>query len=234
MHLITAPDGRFLIIGLLFPSATPCAILLYMIINERMIPWNTATVCDMLEAIRPDNPLCSRAYGEWLYIASRTFEDGTYSYERERQAQHEVFWTREDRLVPMQTEFLLKRREQVPAYLKEAMLRHYGQHAYEHGHFWENCPARLPENFVHNKMRRWLPSFHYINQFDGSAIYLAQAVEWLWANQNDAGLWDWGTQVKDPWGYFGYFSTNRHFQHNRVVDCTMEILQFLKDYLDRN
>lgn len=202
--------------------------------NERVIPWNTATVCNAIEAIKPYNPLCDRPYSEWRYIAGRAFETGEYSYERERAAQHEVFWTREDRLVPMQTELLLKRRDQIPPALEEAMLRHYGEYAYQHGHFWSETPAKLPESFVYNKTRRWFATFHYINQFRGSALYLADAVDWLAANQNAEGLWDWGTQIKDPWGYFGYFSTGRQNRRSRTVDCSMEVLSFLKEYMERN
>lgn len=202
--------------------------------NERAVPWNTARFCDMIEAVKPYDPLCDRTYDEWRYIAGRAFESGEYSYERECAAQHEVFWTREKRLVPMQTELLLKRRDQVPPALEGAMLRHYGEYAYHHGHFWWETPKRLPENFVYNKTRRWFATFNYINQFRGSAIYLADSADWLMDSQNADELWDWGTQVKDPWGYFGYFSTNRNTRHNRIVDCTMEILSFLKKYLDNN
>jgi hypothetical protein len=202
--------------------------------NERVVPWNTARVCDLIEAIQPYNPLCDRTFFEWQYIAGRAFWNGEYSYEQERAAQHEVFLTREDRLVPMQTELLLKRRDQTAPGLDGAMLRHYGEHAYHHGYFWWENPKKLPENFIYNKTRRWFATFNYINQFRGSALYLADSVDWLMANQNADGLWDWGTQTKDPWGYFGYFSTTRNYRHNRVVDCTMEVLSFLKKYLDNN
>lgn len=103
--------------------------------NERVLPWNTAAVCNMLEALTPNNPLCDRTIAEWQFIAGRAFENGEYSYEKESAAQHEVFWTRENRLVPMQTELLLKRRAELPPGLEEAMLRHYGEHVYHHGHF---------------------------------------------------------------------------------------------------
>ena len=201
--------------------------------NEREIPWQTASICEMIEAIKPYNPLCDRTYGEWMYIASRAYADGEYAYERERAAQHEIFGTRENRLVPMQFGLLLKRRDEVPVKLEECMMRHHGEHAYHHGYFWEGI-AKLPENFVYNKTRRCFHTFNYINQFRGSALYLADSVNWLMENQNADGLWDFGPQIKDPWGYFGYFSTNRNYKHNRVVDCTMEILNFLKVYLDHN
>ncbi|MCL2159398.1 MAG: hypothetical protein FWH48_08325, partial [Oscillospiraceae bacterium] len=129
---------------------------------------------------------------------------------------------------------LLKRLGEVPPEIEQCMLRHHGEHAYHHGHFWDKTPKNLPENFVGEKTRRWFYTFNYINQFRGSALYLADSVNWLMENKNANGLWDWGTQTKDPWGYFGYFSTNKNYRHNRMVDCTLEVLSFLKKYLDNN
>ena len=202
--------------------------------NEREIPWRTASICEMIEAIKPYNELCDQTYDAWMYIVTRAYESGEYSYERERAAQHEVFWTKEKRLVPMQFGLLLKRRERVSLELEKCLLHHHGERAFYHGYFWENCPAKLPDHFRYEKTRRWFYSFHYINQFRGSAVYLADTVNWLMENRNADGLWDWGPQIKDPWGYFGYFSTNRHYAHNRIVDCSMEVLNFLKKYIDNN
>ena len=202
--------------------------------NEREIPWQMAVICEKIEAIKPYNDLCDRTYGEWLYITSRAYEDGEYSYERERAAQHEVFGTREKRLVPMQFGLLLKRRDNLPPALETAMLHHHGKYAFDNGYFWDKTPKVLPENFVSKQTRRWFNTFNYINQFRGSSVYLADAVNWLMENRNADGLWDWGTQTKDPGGYFGYFSTNRNYKHNRVVDCTLEVLSFLRTYIENN
>lgn len=114
------------------------------------------------------------------------------------------------------------------------MLRHLGGGAYKNGYFWDKTPDKLPEEFVYHKTRRWFKTFNYINQFRGSALYLENAVEWIMENVRKDGVWDWGTQIKDPWGYFGYFSCNRNYRHNRVVDCTIEVLDFLKKYIDNN
>ena len=114
------------------------------------------------------------------------------------------------------------------------MLRHLGGHAAECGHFWDKTPSVLPEQFRSDKTRRWMATFCYINQFRGSALYLADAAAWLAEQANADGLWDWGPQVKDPWGYFGYFSCTRSYAKNRIVDCSMEILSFLAAYLEQN
>lgn len=202
--------------------------------NERAIPWQKAEICNLLEAISPYTEECDEVYSQWSYIANRAYETGEYSYEADRAAQHEVFLTREDRLVPMQSELLLKRRDKLPAETEAAMLHHLGGIASREGHFWDNTPDKLPEEFKNNKMRRWFHTFNYINQFKGSGLYLADAVSWLQEQACEDGLWDWGPQVNDPWGYFGYFSCNRKYAHNRVVDCTMEILSFLKKYIENN
>ncbi len=140
----------------------------------------------------------------------------------------------QDRLVPMQSELLLKRRDRISAELENAMLRHLGGNASVHGHFWEKTPDKLPDNFVNNKMRRWFHTFNYINQFRGSRLYLEDAAMWLLEQAGEDGLWDFGPQTKDPWGYFGYFSCNRNYCHNRIVDCSMEILSFMKKYIENN
>ncbi|MBQ8641278.1 MAG: hypothetical protein IJ480_03600 [Clostridia bacterium] len=202
--------------------------------NERAVPWGKARICTALEGLERDNPLCDETFRQWEYIAGRAYLDGEYSYERDRAAQHDVFLTREDRLIPMQCALLLKRRERVPESLEEAMLRHIGRHAAEHGHFWDKTVEVLPESFYYKYTRRWMSTFHQVNQFRGSVMYLSGAVEWLMAQAREDGLWDWGTQVRDPWGYFGYHACGRQSVHNRVVDCSMEILGFLKIFLDHN
>lgn len=202
--------------------------------NERAIHWQRAIVCNYLEAITPGTPLCDETYHQWLYIANRAYEEGEYSYEKDKAAQHEVFLTRENRLVPMQSDLLLKRRQEVPAELEAAMLRHLGRAANENGYFWGKTPDQLPDSFVCRQTRRWFDTFRYINRFKGSKMYLENAAEWILENAREDGLWDWGPQIKDPWGYFGYFSCNRHYSHNRVVDCTIEVLSFLKQYIENN
>lgn len=202
--------------------------------NERALPWQNAEVCNLIEAIQPNSAECDDIYNQWLYIASQAYANGEYSYAADRAAQHETFLTKENRLVPMQSELLLKRRHLISPELENAMLRHLGREVSIRGYFWDKTPYDLPEEFQNKVMRRWLHTFNYINQFKGSELYLKNAVEWLLEQANPDGLWDWGPQVKDPWGYFGYFSCNRHYKHNRIVDCTMEILNFLKQYIEHN
>lgn len=202
--------------------------------NERAVPWQIAGICNLAEAIRPYNPLCDETYNKWRYIAERTFEDGEYSYERERDAQHDIFLTREARLVPMQFSLLFKRRAEIEPELEDAMLHTYGKKAYHEGYFWDKCLDHLPQTFADKYMSRWFYSFNYINEFRNTKCYLEDAVQWMLDQRQQDGLWDWGSQIKDPWGYFKYFSCNRHYAHNRIVNASMEVLNFLKRYIVNN
>ena len=202
--------------------------------NERAIPWQMADIATRAERIKPQNPLCDRLYFEWLYIIKQAFETGEYSYERDKAAQHEVFGTREKRLVPLRVEFVLTRPNHMSEALQSALLHHFARQAFHEGHFWQEAPCMLPEHFKNNKMRRWFHGFNYIAQFKGSKAYLQDAVDFLMASQNPDGLWDYGSQIKDPWGYFGNFAVGRITPETRVADCTMEVLSFLNAYLESN
>jgi hypothetical protein len=114
------------------------------------------------------------------------------------------------------------------------MLNYYGRNAYYHGHFWDKSLDRLPDHFVSDKTRRWFFTIRYINHFYNTGEYLQDTMEWLLDNKTPDGFWDYGTQTKDPWGYFGYFSTNRNYKYNKIVDCTIEVLDAFKTYLDHN
>ncbi|MBH1942592.1 hypothetical protein I5677_17010 [Mobilitalea sibirica] len=202
--------------------------------NERAIPWQMSEIAFYTERIKPNNPLCDRLWNEWNYIATCAFADGEYSHDRDKRAQHEIFLTREDRLIPIPISLLLTRSKDLLRNLEDAMVNYYGKNAYLNGYFWDKSLDKFPEDFASNKTRRWFHTIKYINQFRNTKDYLSNAMEWLLSNRDLDGLWDYGSQIKDPWGYYGYFSTNRKYKYNNKVDCTMEVLNILKTYIDHN
>jgi hypothetical protein len=207
--------------------------------NERLIPWNLCAVAGMIEAISPNHELCDDLFNQWNYIAICAFEDGEYSHERDKKAQHELLGTREDRLVPLPLGLLLKRG--ISGKLEKAMCGYYGKGAYHHGYFWDYPLDRFEKsrenkpNWVDKYSQRYFPTIDYINQFKNTGKYLDDTIDWLESNKNDDNLWDFGPQVSfDPWGVWRYFSANKNHKYNRTVNCTMEVLSVFKKYLDNN
>lgn len=202
--------------------------------NERAVPWQLADIANCIEAIKPYNQLCDSIWEQWHYITSCAFDSGTYSYEDDAKIQHEVLFTREQRLVPLPVGLLLKRRDKLFPGLEQAMLDHFGKIAYDNGHFWDKNLHNFPDSFQNKHTRRWFHTINYINQFNNTSKYLEPAINWLMNSRNLDGFWDWGTQIKDPWGYFNYLSTTRQYSYNRILNCTAEVLTVLKKYLDNN
>jgi len=204
--------------------------------NERAVPWHLSGVAGMVEAISPNNSLCDDLYNQWNYIAICAFEDGEYSHERDKKAQHELLGTREDRLVPLPLGLLLNRG--VSSELEKSMLDYYGKGAYYRGHLWWVPLDKMRENppvWVNKYSLRIFPTIDYINQFKNTREYLDDTIDWLENNKNHDNLWDFGPQVSfDPWGSWRYFSTNKNHRYNRTVNCTMEVLSTFKKYLDNN
>ena len=206
--------------------------------NERLIPWNLSSVAAMAEAISPNkyNSMCDDLYNQWTYIAICAFEDGEYSHERDKKAQHELFGTREDRLVPMALDLLLGKGREISESLENAMRDHYGKNAYYNGHFWWVPLDKIRENppiWVDKYSQRYFPTIDYINQFRNTGKYLDDTINWLETNRNQDNLWDFGPQVSfDPIGDNRYFSTTKKHKYNRIVNCTMEVLSVFKKYLD--
>lgn len=203
--------------------------------NERAPSAYEYTVAGCIEAIDPYNPLVDNCYQKWLYVAAEAFTDGAYSYEREAAAQLDVFNIKGPRLGYLPLSFLLSRKKIISPVLESAMLHHYGKNVYENGHFWTHPnPSHLPDNFFYKQTRRLFKSTDYLNMFRGNDCYMRETVEWLLSSKNSDGLWDYGTQDKDPWGYFEYLSTTRDYKYNRILNCTVEVLTILKKYLDNN
>lgn len=196
--------------------------------------WGLSGTSDLLEAIETYNPINDDFYQKWKFIAEKTFEDGTYSYEREKNAQHEIFDFKDNRLIPMFYTMLIKRRSEITPEFEDILLHTYGQKAYDEGFFWRESPKQLPDTFCQPKMNRWFRTLNHINLFKGTTEYLQNAAEWLLEQRGDNGIWDWGSQIRDPWGYFNYFSCNRHYSYNRIVNGSMEVLLFLAKYIENN
>ena len=201
--------------------------------NERAIPWQLCDIAFQVERLSPHNPLVDAIYSQWLYIAGQAFTDGEYSHDRDMAAQHELLGTKEKRLVPLPVSLLLTRPDELGS-LNAAMLNHYGKRALLHGYFWDKNLLELPENWVEPHTRRYFNTIGYINQFYHTEEYLAPVMDWLESCRNPDGLWDYGPQIKDPWGYFGYWSKTRNYAVNRVVDCSMEVLRVFHTYLLHN
>lgn len=203
--------------------------------NERAPAETALFFASLAESIKPYNPLGDTLWQQWLYVVSRAFETGEYSYDADKSAQEELFFIKGERLIPHPLSFLLRRRDAFPEYLERAVMMRCCPQVYAHGHMWSDMTlSALPADFVHPKTSRLFRSVDYINMFRGNREYLSEVMDWFASNVRDDTYWDCGPQIKDPWGYFRSFSDGKRTKAVRAEDCTMEILHMMDGYLTSN
>jgi len=202
--------------------------------NERALHSQRYRFAECLESITPNTEIIDSLYDKWLYIADEAFKSGEYSYDDDKNIQHQLLGTHQQRLSYMPVKLLTMRKNNLPVELNDKMRDYYAKHAAENGHFWDKNLYEFPENFTNPKTSRWFHTLNYVNMFRNTEKYMQTALEWLENVQNSDNLWDYGTQTKDPWGYFKYFSLTKNHKYNRIINCTIEVLTVFKQYLDNN
>ncbi|NLO39897.1 MAG: hypothetical protein GX115_10580 [Ruminiclostridium sp.] len=205
-------------------------------VNERWPAFSQYRIAYFLELLQPYSEDVDQVWHTWLYIVQRAFSEGFYDHEKNQKAQREVFGITGKRLILLPFNFLLLRRNDIPDRLQHAMLDYCWERHLKNGYFWPEAKLhQLPESFYYNKTHRWFSSLEFFITFKGNSRYLQGPIEWVINGRSEDGLWDFGPQIKDPFGYYRYLSTEGwKKRQNRVIDCTVEILVILKKYLDSN
>lgn len=205
-------------------------------VNERWPALNQSRIAYVLECIEPYTEYTDQVWHTWMYIVQRVFSDGIYNDEYDRKVQREVFGITGKRLIPLPFEFLLLRRDDITEKLQKLMLDYCWKRHLKNGYFWPEAKLhQLPESFCHNKTRRWLKTLEFFTAFKGNSRYLQGPIDWVMSGRNENGMWDFGPQIKDPFGYYRYFSTEGwKIRQNRITDCTIEILAIIKKYINSN
>ena len=80
----------------------------------------------------------------------------------------------------------------------------------------------LSKNYVYS----WLDAFRSVLKFRVRGEPTDTAVEWLWNQRNERGLWDFGPTAGN---YYKLSSDWR--KKNRTFDCSVLVLSLLTDYL---
>lgn len=205
-------------------------------VNERWPAMQKYRIAYYLEKIEPNSEYTDEIWNTWLYIINRAFREGTYNYELDKQAQREVFGITGSRLIPLPFKFIMLRGNHISPELEQSLLSHCWERHCINGYYWsEAILHNLPSDFYYSKTRRWFYPLEFFSGFRQNGKYLWKAMEWLWNGRSDEGLWDFGPQIKDPFGYFCYLSEDGWRKAGkRAIDCTVEVLVLLRRYIDFN
>jgi hypothetical protein len=186
--------------------------------------------------IDPHAPCLDDLMERWRFIAENTFRGGSYQYDICRELQAMLLNVQGPRLIPIPSQLLAARPGFLPRWLNDALLWDCWQRHLDGFLLWPDGKLdRLPDSFRSSKTSRHMSTVESMVCFGNSSAVLKPAIEWLLAGRGDDRLWDYGPQAKDPAGYPRRLAAGDWRKPmNRKLDCTMEVLMILKNYLDHN
>jgi len=206
---------------------------------ERNNRWATGTqlfAASTLSRIDATLSAVDETWELWATIAKRTFSSGKYDAEAEIQAHQELTGAsvKDSYLVlngRYQLALLGSRATELPKTLENALVDWVWHR--DKGIGYLGIPlANLPARFNAGMLDRFFTSLEIISLFPSWRTHVANTIEWLWAQRNDQGLWDFGSRASMS-VYFPLSETWRQSRH-RQHDWSTRVLTLLKSYCASN
>lgn len=205
-------------------------------VNERWPEVLRIRAATFIAMIDPYAACLDDLLARWRFIAENTFHSGAYNYDACRELQSMLLNVQGPRLIPLPLQLLVCRPGFLSEELERMLLLYCWQRHLEGFLLWpEGKLNDLADAFRHPHTSRKLNTMESMACFRGSRLVLEPSIEWLLASRDADGLWDYGPQAKDPAGYPRRLAAmDWRKPINRKLDCTMEVLMLLKQYLGSN
>jgi|TARA_Y100000310_G_scaffold336490_1_gene421163 hypothetical protein len=94
---------------------------------------------------------------------------------------------------------------------------------------YNGCLQNLPV-VTERRFPGWLAAHEILSRFVTWPALAEQAIEWIWQQRDENGLWDFGR--KTPKGHYFPLSDNWKKGTNRVIDCSVRTLILLNRFYE--
>ena len=186
-----------------------------------------------LSLLEPEHPLVQANRAVWIEILKRTFHDGCYDQDAEVEAHCELtgattmpgfYLTINNRYA---LELLSSGTNEVPAELERTYLNWLT--TYPDGiNYIGRCRINQPPTEHPSSINCWFQSWEVLSHFPHWVEFAQPSIDWLWSQQNDNGLWDFGSR---PARYGSLpLSDSWRKKNNRIFDWSTRVLLLLSQY----
>jgi hypothetical protein len=205
--------------------------------HEKNDRWTTGMrmfLASTLSLIVPDHPLLDKNRKLWVKIVRIAFQSGWYDENDEIQAHAELTGaTVKDSYLVLNGRYQLNILGSVPGllpdWLERALLEWLWQR--EDGIGYLEAPLGCPPPQRAGDFGRWMTSLELLSRLFPRWVFRAEeAIDWLWNERDDSGLWDFGSRASTSTTL--PLSNSWHRRENRVFDWTTRVLVLLRRYLD--
>jgi hypothetical protein len=177
-----------------------------------------------LAQIDPNLHALGGVWNLWTTIAERTLASGEYDPEAEIRAHRELSGASvKNSYLVLRNRYALtllgSRAGQLPKKLERTLVSWIWRD--ERGIGYLDAPlSRVPPRMQTGFLDRWFTSLEIVSRFPSWGGFAVDAMDWLWSQQDERGLWDFGP-VSVP------LSESRRRKENRRHDWSMRILALL-------
>jgi len=186
-----------------------------------------------LAEFAPNAPALDSVWDLWLAILSRTFGAGRHSAEAEQDAHDELTGASSVKgtYLALGTKYHLSllggRTDRIPPAVERAFVTWIWHRARGLGYL--DVPLHCADrSLTKGKLERWFVSHEILSRFPTWRELAGDAMDWLWAQHNGNGLWDFGPRV--PWSNVLPLSDTWRNRRDRVFDHSTRALALLQRY----
>ena len=183
----------------------------------------------MFVLIDPENALIEKERKIRAAFAEASFSSGEYNNTADIKAQHEYFGFKTKRTIPPFSYYtLLLLAPGNKSYIKDktdqALVDFCMKKANEIYYVYNNTPhdfVRIDEqNRDSRDFWQWVRALSLISKFKGWAKYEQRYVDWIMAQRNNDGLWEFPKK-------FDFVLSNSWRNKNKIIDSTIFVLRLL-------
>lgn len=184
----------------------------------------------VLGQVNPFHPLLDEFWNTWAEVVQEAFQGGNYDRGREIAALNRLLGCRMKDPVPLHKKYplliLSSTSQRLPATLERSLLEyllHFPAGIYYVYDRQINTPVALADPGFWN----WMRAHALLSRFPMWRDVAQEALNTIWAQRNDQGLWDPGTKVaRKPYTRFP-LSESWQRPGNRTIDASVEVLTLL-------
>jgi hypothetical protein len=180
-----------------------------------------------LSRIDPSHEILEQDRALWREIAMGTFRSGSYSSEDEAQAHASLTGASvKDSYLVINNRYALNvlgsKRDLLPAAVEDSLLAWLQQH--DRGIGYLDTPlGKLPSLSKPSPLDRWFTSLEMVVRlFPRSAHSWDVWIDWIWSQQDSAGLWDFGP--RSPSSTFFPLADDWRRKNQRRIDWSTRVL----------
>jgi len=202
--------------------------------NDRWLTGKQLFVAATLAKLQPTLSVLDDAWELWATIATRTFVSGEYDPDAEIRAHRELTGASvKDSYLVLNKRYALallgSRAAQIPNHTENALVAWIWHKEKGIGYLGVSLSSP-PVHFLPGTLDRWFTSLELLSCFPSWRGFAKNVIDWLWAQRNEEGFWDFGPRASTS--YYFPLSESWRKKQNRKYDYSTRVLTLLRNYYD--